>query len=188
MKAKGSNTMNTLAHHKAVSLAVLMGSLLVLLARPLTLLFVSFNARSESPSSLAIYEATKSVLKMSSTPVAQAKPIAEEKDLRNLQLRSMVRDYTYTFTGHTFCSGQPCGAELRVGIEADGDDSATTINTRSDESGFYSFKVHFKSAPSQQLDWRITAISDRLVTAESHGRQILSDEISPTISTDITLH
>jgi hypothetical protein len=108
-------------------------------------------------------------------------------NIHQLTFNSFGQEYVYTFSGTTLCSGRPCATHLLVSITADGAQETKTLKERSDADGHYRFQVPFRAKPSQQIDFTITATSEDLLTAETSGRRILSDESQGTITRDLTL-
>jgi len=117
---------------------------------------------------------------------AKPKPVVVLNDADHLSLRSMFKEYTFTFTGTTTCEGQPCSARMEVLIEPDGAEPVW-ITVNSEPNGRYWFEVPFQAKSRQQLDWMLTLRDERDRRLQSGGRQILMDERGQTFARDFDI-
>lgn len=102
-----------------------------------------------------------------------------------LALQSLLKDYTFTFTGTTLCHGQPCSAEMEISIMPDKGEPVL-VTMKSEPNGRYWFEVPFMARPRQQLDWTLTMHGDEK-TLQTGGRQILMDDHNQTFAKDFNL-
>jgi len=178
--------MPTLSQHRLIALALLLGSLIIILARPLTVIFHGVLAQSFT-FPVAISRPSKRLVAAVEAHLSAKPKAAVIKEVMGVPLSSMWRSYAATFTGKTRCSGMPCAATLRVSIEPDGAELPVASTVQSESDGSYRFQVPFQALPNHQLDWKVTAVSSDLVTQEIHGRQILSDDSQIDVAQDIDL-
>ncbi len=168
--------MPTLSQHRIFTLTLFLGTFLVLLARPITVLYRIL----ESPTA------------MTKPSVRNVQPLNNKavlvKELNGISLRAMTREYTSSISGKTLCDGKPCAATLKISIEPDGMERPVIKTIHSGREGVFQAQIHFQTLPNNQMDWRVTAVSEDLLIGDVHGRQILSDDSPIVVSQDIHLH
>ncbi len=180
--------MPTLSQHRFLMLTLFLATLVALLARPLTVLFVTLRAPKELPVSASRIASPKpAAVTIKSEPLMKNK-VAVIKEANGLSLKPMTREFTSIVSGRTLCAGEPCAATLKVTIEPDGLEKPVMLTIQSLSDGTYQLLTNFQALPNSQLDWKVTAVSEDLLMGDTHGRQILSDDAPIIISSDINQH
>lgn len=185
--------MHTIAQHRYLTAALFMGTLFALLVRPMSMLFHGLMSRPGIENPVFVPRSLERVVK----PIkaqhhrrrkAPAEVKVKDTDFSGWSLKTMWRDYVYTFSGTTLCEGKPCAATIKAVIEADGTDHPIAVTVESGADGTYEFQVPFQALPNRQLDWRMTAISADMHQGESLVRHILSEDPERTLVRDLDLH
>lgn len=180
--------MNTLSQHRFLTTSLFLATLVALLARPITVLFVNLLHGSATTSSVSSVHHVRPRIRRKVTPAVTKQAAVVVSDVNNVSLQPMWKHYEYSLIGKATCEGKPCVATLRILIIPDGatEPVITTLQTEGD--GTYQLKIPFQALPNQQVDWKVTAVSAELLSGEAHGRYILSEESSVFASQDVDLH
>ena len=166
-----------------------LGTLLALLARPITTLLVeimNYSAVTHPILSPRVHRRIDKVMK--SHPILKERAAKVVKEMNVLSLKTFERDYTSFFSGQTTCDGKPCSVTLKFQLQSDGKATPKFIAIDSASDGSYWIQIPFQALPKSQLDWKVTATSTDLLSAESHGRQIIPDDTRLDVSQDLSLH
>src|SRR5262245_56532206 len=128
-----NNPVQALNHHRVVATTLLVGTLVVLLVRPLTVLFYGVILDSQDvlvPAARSVVNRVPKIHPFQHATRHKAVPV----ELTGVPLKSMWRAYTGSFSGKVYCNNQPCAARVRLTIDRDGSESPVnvTVNSQSD--------------------------------------------------------
>jgi hypothetical protein len=126
------------------------------------------------------------VLSMALNPVAQKTVTTPSPEFTGLPLQSVLRSYTFSFQGSVACPSTPCEPELELMMDSvRNPDLHQKIPVQAD--GTFHHQMAISELPGELADWRLIAREPRYRNGETHGRQILNDDLAISISRDLHL-
>ena len=109
------------------------------------------------------------------------------EDFNSLHLNSNLHEYNIIFSGQIFCGKQPCAAELDLQSNTPRNEKVHRIVQTMDDGNFW-VQVPLTENMQEHIDWKVSAHNADGLSAETHGRDILSEDLIVNVESRLTLH